>query len=117
MDGFLPGLITGAVIVAFLNLLAESLRVLLPWKRGFMSGAKVDLVSVITMHMRGCPPALIIDTYCALLHSGHKITIPQVESCYIANKHKIRDDDVEAFIEMVKQFVKDHPADVTVNST
>ena len=111
MDRFFIGLILGAMLMFILTRMAEFLTMLLPWKRAFMSGAKVTLFSIVGMHMRGCPPAFLVDAYCALAHAGHDITIQQVESCYIANKHKVSENNVDAFLDMVKDFAEKHPAD------
>ncbi|EMI22709.1 hypothetical protein RMSM_00356 [Rhodopirellula maiorica SM1] len=58
--------------------------------------------------MKGCPAPFLVDAYAALVHSGEKIDIQQVEACYLARKHEIREDDMGGFIEMVKDFIK-HP--------
>ena len=116
MDRFLVGLILGAMLTFTLMRMAVFLTMLLPWKRAFMSGAKVTLFSIVGMHMRGCPPGFLVDAYCALVHSGHDITIGQVESCYIANKHKVSENNIDAFLVMVKDFAEKHPADIDSTS-
>ncbi len=105
MDRFVVGLVCGAVLTFVIIRVADFVSIILPWKRAFMSGAKVSMFSIIGMRMRGCPPPFIVDAYCALVHSGHDVTIQQVESCYISRKHEISENNIGAFIEMVQEFV------------
>ena len=111
MDNFLVGLFLGALLTFALTRLVEFVSVILPWGRAFMSGAPVGMFSIIGMRMRGCPPPFLVDAYCALVHSGHDVTIQQVESCYISRKHEISENNIGAFIDMVKEFAADQGDD------
>jgi uncharacterized protein YqfA (UPF0365 family) len=105
MDKFVAGLVCGAILTFAITCLAKFVSVILRWKRAFMSGAKVSMLSIIGMRMRGCPPQFLVDAYCALVHSGHDVTIQQVESCYISRKHEISENNIGAFIDMLREFV------------
>lgn len=109
MDRFLTGLVLGVVLTLVVTRIADFITTLLPWTRAFMSGAKVSVISIVGMRLRGCPPAFLVDAYCALRHAGHVITIKQVESCYIAHKHEISENNIAAFIDKVKTFAEQHP--------
>lgn len=115
MDKFLAGMIAGAILTFAATRLLGYLKIFLPWKRAFMSGARTSVVSIIAMRMRGCPPVFLVDAFCSLVHSGHDVTIAQVESCYLARKHEISENDIGAFIQLVKEFVatQRHDADST----
>lgn len=91
--------IAGVVAVLVLFVL---LRLFRPWLRARLSCGNVSLATIIGMNLRGNPPALLIDAYLALLHSGQKTTIRAVESCYIANKNRIT--DVDTLVQLVPAY-------------
>ena len=62
-----------------------------PWLRALLSGSPVPLVHVIGMRLRGNPPLLLIDAYLVLAKSGEEISMDEVETTYMANKHRVKD--------------------------
>jgi uncharacterized protein YqfA (UPF0365 family) len=80
--GFLCGF-SFFVFVLFLFLFTT------PWLRAYLSGAGVPVFSIIGMRLRGSPVAMLVDTKIALEHSGIQADIRQVESAYLANRHRI----------------------------
>ena len=60
-----------------------------PWLRCFLSGAGVTVWSIVGMRLRGSPVRRLVDTQIALVHSGYEVRIHQVESAYLANRHRI----------------------------
>jgi len=60
-----------------------------PWLKCFLSGAGVTALNILGMRLRGSPVGLLVDTQVALIHSGFQVNIRQVESAYLANRHRI----------------------------
>ena len=105
MATFFAGLVTGSILTLALVRIVEWISILVPWRRAMMSGAKVSVVSILRMKMKGCPAAFLVDAFAALVHSGKEVDIQQVEACYIARKHEIREDDMGAFLKMAEEFI------------
>jgi uncharacterized protein YqfA (UPF0365 family) len=78
-------------------------RLFAPCARALCCGAHVRMTHIIGMRLRGSPPRFLIDAYCSLVHSGVHTSMREIESCYIAEKHSIRQDDVDSFMELVKK--------------
>ncbi|QEG02081.1 SigmaW regulon antibacterial [Stieleria maiorica] len=104
MDKFAAGLLVGCVMTFIAMRLLEFLRILWPWQRAMMSGAQVSLVSILRMRLKGCPVPFLVDAHSALVHSGDKIEMDQVEACYLAHKHEVNEDDMGEFLTMVRDF-------------
>ena len=60
-----------------------------PWHKSFLTSAGVSALNILGMRLRGSPVALLVDTQIALVHSGYQVNIRQVESAYLANRHRI----------------------------
>lgn len=63
------------------------------------------MTHIIGMRLRGSPARFLIDAYCSLVQSGMRTSMREIESCYIAERHTIRTDDMYTFLELVKKRV------------
>lgn len=108
MSNFITGLVCGIILVLVLTRVADFFSVVSVWRRVLMSGAQVSVMSIVAMRMRGCPAPFLIDAYGAFVHSGQSVEFWQVEACYLSRKHEVSENNIGAFIDMVKEFVKKH---------
>jgi uncharacterized protein YqfA (UPF0365 family) len=97
---FLQGVAAGFGLAVVLYVI---LRFLAQWTRALCCGVHVRMTHIIGMRLRGSPPGFLIDAYCSLVHSGQRTSMREVESCYIAEKHTMRPDDMSTFMELVKK--------------
>ena len=88
MSDFEWGLLVGAAAALALWC---GVRVVSPWIRAKCGGAKVTLLHIAAMRLRGCPPGLICDAYVSLVQRGVEPNLAEIESTYLANRTRIRD--------------------------
>ncbi len=106
MENFLFGLVVGCFLTIVLIHTAQWFAIMIPWQRAMMSGASVSVFQILRMRLKGCPVTFLVDAYVAFVHSGEEIDLGQVEACYLARKHEIREDDMGAFLKMLKEFAR-----------
>jgi uncharacterized protein YqfA (UPF0365 family) len=88
-----PAVLAG--IICGMTLLAAPLFVFwlaAPWFKCFLSGGPVSIFQIVGMRLRGTPVALVTNAHLALVQSGQPSEVRHVESTYIANRHRIRDE-------------------------
>ncbi len=86
IPSFAIGFLAGVIACAFT---ATAFLFVRPWIRSFFSGARVSLIQIIGMRLRGTSPNLLIDALITLKMRGHDVSMAVVETCYLANRSKI----------------------------
>ena len=99
---FLVGFILGIFATLAISRFFEYLFMTRYWLRAMLSGTNLSLVAIIRMRTKGCPVPLIVDTYCALVHSGYDVSVREVEACYITNRFDVDVDDPNTFLKRMK---------------
>ena len=98
----LVGFIVGIFTTLLVTRLFEYLFMTRYWLRAMLSGTNLSLVAIIRMRTKGCPVPMIVDTYCALVHSGHDVSVREIEAYYITNRFDSDIDDPQRFLNQVK---------------
>ena len=99
---FLVGFIVGIFTTLAVSRLFEYLFMTRHWLRAMLSGTHLSLVAIIRMRTKGCPVPMIVDTYCALVHSGYDVSVREIEAFYITNRFDYDIDDPNSFLKRVK---------------
>jgi len=92
MDDHLFGYVVAFIIGVFAGLSSGTL-LLTPWRRAFMLHGRVSMTQILSMRLRGNPVNLILDAHLALVQSGAKSSIAQVETKYVATLPRIETAD------------------------
>ncbi|MDA1189761.1 MAG: hypothetical protein O2854_08825 [Chloroflexi bacterium] len=74
------------------------------WTRALMSGAKVPLLGIVGMTLRGNPAQLLVDAYIVLRKIPVEVSIQEVEVVYIQNK--MRASTPEALVRLVQEHLE-----------
>ncbi|MEO1525216.1 MAG: hypothetical protein AAFX06_07250 [Planctomycetota bacterium] len=99
---FTAGVLVGVFATLALSQFFEFVFVTRYWFRAMMSEARIGVVAILRLRFKGCPVPLIIDTYCALIHSGYDVTLRDVESLYVANRFERDIEDPSSFLDRAK---------------
>ena len=84
--------VAGVFVGIGLTLLWKLFNVLLPWKKAFLSGARVSLVQIVGMRLRGNPVGLLVDAMIILVQRGHRdLRMSKVEQVYLAEGSRAQD--------------------------
>jgi uncharacterized protein YqfA (UPF0365 family) len=102
---FIAGIVTGVILTIMVVRLSEMIAIAIPWRRSMMSDSPVSVMQIMRMRYQGAPAPLLVDAYIALRHTGMELDIRDVESCYLARKYEIRDDDLEGLIQAVQGYL------------
>ena len=68
------------VFLVFLLLLFSVTRL---WIQGLLTGVPVSILEIIGMRLRRTPPGLIVDAATILRHRGEKVSVAEIEHCYL----------------------------------
>ena len=72
------------------------------WFKCFMSGCPLSIFDIIGTKLRRTPTAMLIDAHIALHHQNKPASFQEIESCYLAHSHEIR--DVNSLLEKLSKF-------------
>lgn len=76
----------GLVLLMTIGSLLVLLLAFRVWLRAFLSGARVSVIDILGMRLRGNPPGLLVDALLALRHRSVDASLRDVESTYVAHK-------------------------------
>ncbi|MHC4068316.1 MAG: flotillin-like FloA family protein [Planctomycetota bacterium] len=71
------------------------------WFMAKLSGVSVSMMDIIGMHLRKCPPRLVVDAYIMMVHGGEKAKLVDVEWVYLAYGNLVTDS--ESLAELVRE--------------
>jgi uncharacterized protein YqfA (UPF0365 family) len=98
MGQFLLGLVVG---IGGTLVLVVWMVVNRSWRHAVFAGAPLPWTAILGMRLRGTPPALIVDSYVALVKRGRTPDWGMVEATYLANAG--RRLDVSDLVSLVEQ--------------
>lgn len=108
MTNLLIGVGIGVALTVVVYQLIAFFNIFSPWLRGFMSGAPVPLLSLVGMRLRGSPIDFLLEAHRSLAQAGTPVDLQVVESCYVANKHRVNDRDMTSFLKLIHQHRSTH---------
>jgi uncharacterized protein YqfA (UPF0365 family) len=73
------GIVVAAVIFSFFNI----------WLKAWLSGARVGLVNLVAMRLRGVPYGVIVDARIRAVKAGIELGVDEIESQYLAGGNVI----------------------------
>ena len=85
---FLAGMMAGAVLTF---LFIVWLIVMGPWLKALLCRQHVTAMHILGMRLRRNRAGMLVDAYIQLRKQGRDITLTQVETIYVENKHRIVD--------------------------
>ena len=107
MDALIIGFVLGVIATVLLTKVSEMIAIAIPWRRAMMSDANVSVMQIMRMRFQGAPVSFLVDAYISMRHSGSDVGIREIESCYLAQKHEVNENDVDSFIKLVRQHIAD----------
>ena len=75
----IAGLVIMVVVISFFNI----------WLKAWLSGAKVGLVNLVAMGLRGVPYGIIVDARIRAVKAGIELGVDEIESQYLAGGNVI----------------------------
>jgi uncharacterized protein YqfA (UPF0365 family) len=70
------------------------------WRHAVFAGAPLPWPAILGMRLRGTPPALIVDSYVALVKRGKSPDLGMVEATYLAHPgRRLEVNDLVALVE------------------
>ena len=103
MQNFFLGLVAGVILTTIVSQLIRFLNLFLPWQRAILSGTPVPFVVILGMRLRGSPVDFLLDAQRTLMHANNPADIRLIESCYIANRHRVAERDMPMFLQMIDE--------------
>jgi uncharacterized protein YqfA (UPF0365 family) len=77
--GAIAGLVVLGIVISFFNI----------WLKAWLSGAKVGLVNLVAMRLRGVPYGIIVDARIRAVKAGIQLGVDEIESQYLAGGNVI----------------------------
>lgn len=77
--GVIAGLVVLGIVISFFNI----------WLKAWLSGAKVGLVNLVAMRLRGVPYGIIVDARIRAVKAGIQLSVDAIESQYLAGGNVI----------------------------
>jgi len=98
---FVIGVFAGLILSLVLYWITTVLSIFRPWLQVMLSGGKASMFQILAMRLRGSNVKLVIEAYIMLVQRGHKVSLSEVESQYLARQNVILESS--DLVEIVEQ--------------